>query len=359
MSTLQFTDSRFDYLYDNPFPNKALLEKFKKYILSDAKSFSSGNWLEDSRSFKINTINETLHLQPKLKDNTQLYHYTTLFLKDLENTQQNILVPDLTNYIFTSIVAPQIPAQESQVTTESINDNQTTDIVNVTETNPYQYDTDNFEYTSTDEITTYNLMSGKQLTYTELCKLTLSIARSQSIDAMTRKDPSAEFAEAQEKTKLKKELDKYLKNVDLAKNCDVDPNSLSIKQLQYYVDRCKDDYENLKIFNTIKKGINLSEAGYAFAFPNGIKIPGKNKAIKLDGVASGFMELMADRTSTDGIAFKNIIEKHNWHISDETCAVISILDSVVRRIKVVDIEPVKKDEEKSEESDSSDSTFSE
>ena len=75
------------------------------------------------------------------------------------------------------------------------------------------------------------------------------------------------------------------------------------------------DYENLKIFNTIKKGINLSEAGYKFAFPNGIKIPGKNKAIKLDGVASGFMELMADRTTTDGIAFKNIIEKHNWYIS--------------------------------------------
>lgn len=365
-----FHDSRFNFIYDNPFGDNQtnLKNKLLEVISKNSEQFRCSNWLTDSRAAKINTINGSKifgqMLKMNLKDNIELSKYTCDFLREVDALGQNLLTEELTSFIFTT--PPIAPPQELENTNVEVTENVNTEVNNqdfsnitgqniMTEHFDYQLDDACMEYKNTDEVTSYNLMSGKTISYIELCKLTLAIAHSQTADSMIKKDPQALFTEEQEKIKLRKELNKYMKNVDLAKNCTEDINNLSLKQLQYYLDTCKDDYENLKIFNTIKKGINLSEAGYKFAFPNGIKIPGKNKAIKLDGVASGFMELMADRTTTDGIAFKNIIEKHNWYISDETSAIISIADSLFRKIQVVDIEPPKKDEKKSSSESESDS----
>ena len=103
------------------------------------------------------------------------------------------------------------------------------------------------------------------------------------------------------------------------------------------MDDAKEIYETIKVTDLITKGINLFELGCNYVFPNGIKIPKKNKVIKLNGVGESINKLLFDRNSPLNIAYNNIIEKYDFHVSDGFLCGISILQILASKINIEDI----------------------
>ena len=87
------------------------------------------------------------------------------------------------------------------------------------------------------------------------------------------------------------------------------------------------------IIEALKDGIIVA----VYEFPNGIKIPKKNKVIKLNGVGESINKLLFDRNSPLNIAYNNIIEKYDFHVSDGFLCGISILQVLASKINIEEI----------------------
>ena len=176
-----------------------------------------------------------------------------------------------------------------------------------------------------------------------------------------KKDESVLFAESREKNRLITELNKYLKNREISTKLNLQPDNLSITQLQQSLEQAKELYDTIKVTHVIEKGLDLFNLGYTYIFPEGIKIPKKNKAIKLNGVTGTFKQLLFDRTSPLNIAFKNILEKHHISISDEFVVGLSSVEAILKKIEIVDISPIENKTiiESISESDQSEQEYSE
>lgn len=337
----KFYDSRFSFLDDNPFgKNKHdMLEQLREIFSKTPESFRVVDWIEDSRSFRISNIYKNRcfgqRIPEHLIDSPDLHRHVCGFLSELG--EKITLIPELKEYI--SNTKPVIQQdQEPEPDQEPEQEPEQEDFAALTGEIHRDFDVDpKMIYKNSEDIASYNVLSGKILSYADVCRLTVAISRSQLTISVV-KDENALFAEEREKAKLRKELEKYLKNSDLSNAHPVDVNNLNLVQLQYYTTQCKDMYESLKIFEVVKKGIEIADFGYGAIFPNGIKIPGKNKAIKLNGTADAFKTMLFDRKSPLSIAFKNLTEKYNWHISDEALLGVNIGQALVRRIEIVDLE---------------------
>lgn len=203
------------------------------------------------------------------------------------------------------------------------------------------------KYSSLSDIAPYNLLSGKVLSFNDVCMMTLNIARTQLMVVVT-KDENIIFMEEREKQKLQQELNKYIQNNNIKKMfVNVDINQLNLKQLQYYTNQCKDTFESLKVMDIAQHGLELFDLGYKSVFPNGIKI--KNKRVKLDNTLNAFNEILFDRNSTAGISFKNVINKYNIHVSDELNTALSLLGKMAKHITVETIPENELDKSGSEE----------
>lgn len=357
-------DSRFNYKTDNPFtgPTKAeCLDKLKQYIRSNINNFKDVDWIVDTRCYNI-PISSAFDkpIEKKLEDNEELCYYTCNFLNKVSNKISKPFIPKLSNYVSNHLTKPEVKVEEVAPRIEggSKKEDSIETKVNIDEQDNNQNEVDEQEflpfiqitepvYKSNTDLYSYDVRPGKMLSYQEVCDLTLNIARSQ-LQNIIRKDESVLFAESREKNRLISELNKYLKNSEIASKLNLQPDNLSIPQLQQSLDQAKDLYETIKVTHVIEKGLDLFNLGYAYAFPNGIKIPKKNKAIKLNGVAGSFKQLLFDRTSPLNIAFKNILEKHHIEISDEFVVGLSSIEAILKKIEIVDIEPPKKSETKIE-----------
>lgn len=355
-------DCRFNYKSDNPFngPTKdECLTKLKKYILQNINDFRNVDWITDSRSYNIpKTSAFETEIGKKLEDNPNLCYYTCSFLNKLSNKLSKPITPKLLNYVTNHLNKPEDSSEsEEQVEVKPIiiegGDKKNEEPVYFEN---HIYDgpdalqfipTSEPVYKSNVDLYTYDARPGKMLTYQEVCELTLNIARTQ-LQNIIRKDDSVLFAESREKNRLISELNKYLKNSEIAAKLNLQPDNLSIPQLQQSLDQAKDLYETIKVTHVIEKGLDLFNLGYTYIFPNGIKIPKKNKAIKLNGVTGSFKQLLFDRTSPLNIAFKNILEKHHIEVSDEFVVGLSSLEAILKKIEIVDVEPEKKSNTKVE-----------
>lgn len=351
-------DSRFNYTYDNPFsgPNKKeYLIKLKKYITDNINDFKNVDWISDSRSYNIpvkRAFNDAI--EQKLENNAKLCYYTCDFLNRISSKLTKPIIPPLLNYVSHHLIKPvdekQSVEEVKPIITEEINEEAITKNDEPEYFENYTYDgpdalqfvpTSEPTYKTNTDVYTYDVRPGKTLTYQEVCELTLNIARTQ-LQNIIRKDDSVLFAESREKNRLITELNKYLKNSEISAKLNLQPDNLSIPQLQQSLDQAKDLYETIKVTHVIEKGLDLFNLGYMYAFPNGIKLPKKNKAIKLNGVTGSFKQLLFDRTSPLNIAFKNILEKHHIEISDEFVVGLSSIEAILKKIEIVDIEPPKR-----------------
>ena len=356
-SQLDFlSDSRFNYTYDNPFvgpTRKDCLERLKEYIINNIESFKSVDWISDSRCFNIplqKAFGE--EITKSLSDNERLCYYTSNFLNNINSKLSKPLIPKLAQYASSHLDKPV-----EEVEAENNNEEEVEEIIKEIkqeETNneePYFESNESFinyqqlpnKHSSSLNMFSYDARQGKTLTYEEVCNLTLNLARSQ-LQNIIKKDESVIFAESREKNRLITELNKYLKNSEIATKLNLHPDNLTIPQLQQSLEQAKDLYNTIKVTHVIEKGLDLFNLGYTYAFPNGIKIPRKNKAIKLNGITGTFKQLLFDRTSPLNIAFKNILEKHHISISDEFVVGLSSLEAIMKKVEIVDIVPEKKSE---------------
>lgn len=353
-------DSRFNYAYDNPFngPNKKeCLNKLKDYIYNNVNDFKNINWITDSRCFNIplkKAFNDDI---PKLlSDNELLCYYTSNFLNNINTKLSKPLINDLQTFALNNNKKPIITNldKESQnddeekkqnITTnyaeeEIENENEEIEQPNLTYNFGHDFDSTPMVYKSNNDLCSYDIRQNKTLTYQEVCELTLNLARSQ-LQNIIKKDESVLFAESREKNRLITELNKYLKNSEISTKLNLQPDNLSIAQLQQSLEQAKELYDTIKVTHVVEKGLDLFNIGYTYIFPDGIKIPKKNKAIKLNGVTGTFKQLLFDRTSPLNIAFKNILEKHHISISDEFVVGLSSIEAILKKIEIVDIEPEK------------------
>ena len=286
-------------------------------------------------------------IQDNLQDCLPLYRDVCEFFAKLNGRLPNVLSEDLINFAIqgVSTIDPNVITQtiESDITNSEIEitPNEMIDEVSTILPPTFNQDNNEVKYTTTDDMAPYNLMSGKLLSYNDVCKITLNISRTQLSVVMT-KDENMVFMEEREKTKLRQELDKYMKNIDIQKNfTNIDLDQLNLKQLQYYTNQCKDVFESLKVIDAAQKGLEVFDFGYHTFFPNGIRIS-KRKVVKLDGTAAAFNEVLFDRNSTAPISFKNVVDKYNIHVSDEMNTFMNIIGKLVKRIKIEDI-PINED----------------
>lgn len=346
-------DSRFNYSYDNPFvgpSKKELLTKLKETICSNISSYRSVDWVNDSRCYNI-PINNKLFgentTQP-LAENKLLFYHVFNAIKTISTKLNKPLNSEL-NKIINNLEEPNeknIIVDEE--TSEDEIDEETQFQENIVNKDDEMVQLQNFlpekmEFKSNSDLFSYDARPGKILSYQDVCELTLNLARSQ-LQNIIKKDDSVLFAESREKNRLITELNKYLKNSEISSKLNLQINNLSIPQLQQSLDQAKDLYETIKVTHVIEKGLDLFNISYTYIFPEGIKIPGKNKAIKLNGVSNSFKQLLFDRTSPLNIAFKNILEKNHISISDEFVVGLSSLESILKKIEIVDIEEENEEE---------------
>jgi hypothetical protein len=318
----KLTDVRFSYRFDNPFTGydaKTSMNKLRDIIEQNPEDWRDVDWLTDSRTYNAKACKEAFgrKVKPLLEDNKVLYEKV---IGTLTRINQHIEEP------FTDELAEYISGASDAGARD--NDNQSEDADNQSEESPQQIEyaeprvrqeqyirmdripQTSMTFKSNSDLYSYDARPGKTLSYAEVCELTLNIARSQLQDII-QKDDSVVFAENRERNRLITELNKYMKNAEIATKLNLKTTDLSIPQLQQMIEQAKELHETLKVTHIIEKGFDLFDLGYTFIFPEGIKIPKTNKAVKLGNVSKTFKQLLFDRNSPLNIAFKNILEKHN------------------------------------------------
>ena len=344
-NNLCLIDARFNYTYDRPFdsPQKQkLTQDLREYLLKHEKVFRDVDWIKDSRSYNI-PINAKLFGRPcckTLADNPTFNYNVCDTLNRINKQLSKPFTKSLTKYIENSLIKEEEkpePVNQQNIEDQTMNssnlDNSMDDENNIL---IRKSDEQQFTYKNSNEITTYDLTPCKTITYDQLCSLCKNVARTELIVTVA-KDENVLFAENREKQRLRRELKKYLKNNEISTKINTNIDELSVIQLQQALDDAKEIYETIKVTDLITKGINLFELGCNYVFPNGIKIPKKNKVIKLNGVGESINKLLFDRNSPLNIAYNNIIEKYDFHVSDGFLCGISILQILASKINIEEI----------------------
>ena len=369
--TSELTDCRFNYNYDNPFEGSAKtrnLEALKDYMLKNINDFKAVNWIEDSRCYNIpfgTNIKATLIENPRICKNVCLL---ILKINSRLNTKLNQGLIDYCTETKKTLGDVEDESEEESENengsgADSVGENDNSDSNQTGQNEDIQIGNDELQFTpvnienldmtasDTIDITTYSVMPGKTMTYEQLCQLCENKARTLFTTTLV-KDKNVLFAETREMSRLTSELRKYMGNSEISSKLNVNIEDLSLNELQQTLDQAKDIYETIKVTDMIKKGIDLVELACTYVFPNGIKIPKKNKVIKLNGVGESFNTLLFDRNSPLKIAFSNVVDKYNIHVSDGFLCTLSILQTLATKIQVEDIpDPKKQIKNKSEDED--------
>lgn len=356
-NNLCLIDARFNYTYDRPFdsPQKQkLTQDLREYLLKHEKVFRDVDWIKDSRSYNI-PINAKLFGKScckTLADNPTFNYNVCDTLNRINKQLSKPFTKSLTKYIENSLVKEEEkPEPENQENVDDSTMNQSNFDNSMDDENNIlmrKSDEQQFTYKNSNEITTYDLTPCKTITYDQLCSLCKNVARTELIVTVA-KDENVLFAENREKQRLRRELKKYLKNNEISTKINTNIDELSVIQLQQALDDAKEIYETIKVTDLITKGINLFELGCNYVFPNGIKIPKKNKVIKLNGVGESINKLLFDRNSPLNIAYNNIIEKYDFHVSDGFLCGISIIQVLASKINIEDLDDSRRlDDDKKE-----------
>ena len=376
------SDARFSFIRDNPFKGnyrKQQLASLKKYISNHINDFKEVDWITDSRCYNVPFNKPVFNhkILQQLDDNKLLNFHVCTVILNISKKINNSLHPDLIEYCQDSIAngnveEETVETQNVDNPTEIINSDQVNNVTSNFEERTYnENDSSLFSaltsneqniYKDNRDETTYNLTPSKALSYKELCYLCENIARTKLITNIA-KDENIIYAENREKQRLKTELKKYMKNNEIFSKLNVKIDELSVSQLNQALDQAKEIYETIKVTDLVSKGINLLELGCNYVFPNGIKIPKKNKVIKLNGIGQSINTLLFDRNSPLNIAYNNIIEKYNFKVSDGLLCTLSIVQVLASKLTIEDINENETDnkdkkesvEEKSETEEENDS----
>lgn len=343
-------DIRFAFKFDNPFPNdpnKEYLKELKKYLSANQDKFTEVNYLNDSRY---------LIICPETKQ---------LFGEDVRNSKTGFATPDTTTNPLSSYVKEFIlsvngisdemrswaskKTSVKQKTIQNVQENNTpndsVEIQNTTEEKNYDdfipLMPNKFSYPSTSSITNYDISNDKSISYEDLRKLTINIARSKLIPEMVR-DETVVALEQEKKKNLIQQITRYRNVRVIAMMDDSDLNEMSLSQLETCLEQCVKYHENFKTLELFKRGFGCGGVLYDMVFPDGIPIS-KTKRLCFKGVGKEILSTLFDPHTPVGLAFSNILQKHNIHVSDELLTLVAFAGICVSKVKVEDVKP--KDDE--------------
>lgn len=361
-----FNNLSFSFNYDNPFPEdstKTKLNAFKKAanaelgidfdtMDTDIKYYEIARegdvkqlYGDDSKEKKINEIMMIDDIKMVVSKVPQLRYFNEWINKfnfvggeyimdgnneeydeeEEDNKQEGGAVEEPEPQQTKPLPPVYIPPQEEQ----------TWD--NVIPIQPYKFD-----YSKTNGLTNYDITGEKQLTYDEIRKLTVNIARSKLKMTIQKSEQVLEL-EKEKRKELMNNIQKYRNINAIGVLVEENIQDMNLSQLEHTLNYCEKLYKSQKLKEVIKRGANFGGLILGTVFPDGIKI-GKSKRVKLKGTTKTIIENVFDTQSTVGVAFQNIMNKHNWNITDEAVIMLSLGEMFISSIKVENID--QKDENK-------------
>ena len=342
-------DIRFAFKHDNPFPNdtnKEHLKELKKYLASNQDKFTEVDYLNDSR-FLIICPETTQLFGESVVDNKTGYAKT--------DTSANIISNHVKDFILSvNGISNEMRAWASKKTAvnQQISTEQTTKDDDKNDDNDDSKDDDkndasyedyiqmvptNYTYNSTVTITNYDISTDKCITYEDLRKLTINIARSKLIPVVAG-DETVAALEQEKKKKLIQQITRYRNVKVIAMMDDSDLNAMTLSQLETCLDQCVKYHENFKTIELFKRGFGCGGVIYDMVFPEGIPIS-KTKRLCFKGVGKEILSTLFDPHTPVGLAFSNILQKHNIHVSDELLTLVAFAGICVSKVKVETVKP--------------------
>ena len=369
-------DVRFAFTYDK-LSNANTQINLKRYMKEHAEDFRGVNWIEDSRCYNVPNLKSikvfNKNINKKLEDNVEVMKYV---IKYFNNLDPEIKLDDnLNNYIKShnnvliggdNIIKTNYTQNLKSEFINSIEESHQVQKLNTLEDINMNYNISsksNYNFIDTNDISTYSLASDHQLSYEDVCKLTIAIARSKLTLSNNYKDETVLQAEEQKRIKLREELNKYMKLSQIASEIkssyNADINDLNLKQLEYYSAEAKKMYEKLKVVHLVSQGVDGFDKVYNTVFKNGIKIPSTNKSIKINNIGGALKQVIFDRKSPFYVGFENLLEKYHVSVSDEFLAITLLGSTIIKNIEIVDNSPKEEivDNTQSEINDSVNDSF--
>ena len=168
-------------------------------------------------------------------------------------------------------------------------------------------------------------------------KLTINIARSKLIPDMI-KDETVIALEREKKKNLIQQITRYRNVTLIGAMDDSDLNEMNLAQLEACLEQCIKYHENFKTLEIFKRGFGVGGIMYDMIFPEGIPIS-KTKRLCFKGVGKEILSTLFDPHTPVGLAFSNILQKHNIHISDELLTLVAFTGTCVSKVKIETVEP--------------------
>ena len=188
------------------------------------------------------------------------------------------------------------------------------------------------------------MYSEKPITFEELRRITMNIARS-LLDPAMQRDESILALEREERRRLINSILEF-KNVSvIAPHIDDDLQSLTIEQLKTLKDKCEKLHSHYKVAEVLNSSFSLSTIIYDTLFPEGIPV-GDDKYLQFGGISKELKNKLLDNTKTVGFSFSRILQKHDVSISDELAIMIAIGEVFASHAKIIKKEPTNSKEDK-------------
>jgi hypothetical protein len=215
-------------------------------------------------------------------------------------------------------------------------------------------------------LTTYDASTDRCITYDDLRKIVINLARSR-ISTEIVKNENVLRMEEEKRKNLMKSINEYRQIKEIGAISHSDLTKMDIPQLEICLEEVKRMYEVRKNVEVFKRGARCASTVYDWVFPEGIPIS-KTKCLKFNGVGDELLSTFFDERSTPGRAFGEILKKHNFHVSDELMTLVVFAGAVLGKVKVEDrvidndnddvvlnnvagVKPLKHDVEQDEEED--------
>lgn len=330
-------DIRFAFKYDNPFQNDSTqshLKQLKQYINASAERFTEVNYLTDSRYLIICPDTKKLFGEDIQNRNdadisqNDLINRIKDFINGVNGISTDMKAWCLTKTIKTKAAEPITQQAETSVdtTTEQQAIYETEDFIPIMP--------NKFSYTSNVSITNYDISNDKGITYEDLRKLTINIARSKLVPEIVR-DETVLALEKEKKKNLIQEITRYRNVRVIAMMDDSDLNEMNLTQLEQCLDQCIKHHEMFKTLELFKRGFGAGGILYDMIFPDGIPIS-KSKKLCFKGVGKEVLSTLFDPHTSVGLAFSNILQKHNVSVSDELLTLVAFGGICLSKVTVED-----------------------
>ena len=343
-------DLRFAYKFDNPFPddpNREKLKKLQKYLSANQDKFTEVNYLNDSRYLII--CPETKQLFGKPVDGTNvsnnpISNYVKEFISgidvissEMKQWASNRTAPKLDKIIPVDDTKGNLDKLDEYSDGDDIVEGLPENAVDASAYGDYVPLMPNKYSTSLMTTTNYDITTDKGISYEDLRKLTINIARSRLVPEIV-KDETVMKLEQEKRKQLLNQIQRYRNVRAIAALDDSDLSDKNIAELEACLEQCVKYHENFKTLELFKRGFSFGGVVYDVLFPEGIPIT-KTKRAKFNGVGKEILSTLFDPHTSVGLAFSNILQKHNIHVSDELLTLVAFAGICVSKVKIEDVKP--------------------